>query len=256
MLEAYKAYLIGKLSEKGTRARKSYYRDTPGNAEIERLLVKIDTFHRDKQKQSVLVTSAVEGEGKSTVCANIAMASSRNRQNTTLLIDFDLRRPTIHEIFGISRKGGVAEILNDQMTFSSCIKKTHVDNLKILTGGSLKVSPLEIFNSAKVKQILDEARSHFDYIFVDSAPLLAVSDPLAIAKVVDHVVFIVKAGATSRHVAKRAIDMLMNVDVSIAGIILNDMKNVLPSYYQYKYDGYHYSAENDSDDNGKLESVS
>jgi len=227
-----------------------YYHDSPGNAETERLLVKVDNLRAGNPKQTVLITSAVLGEGKSTVSSQIAIGSSRNRKNPTLLIDFDLRRPRIHEIFGLKKEIGVAEVLTGQLPLRVCIKDTFVKNLKILTSGSLESSPLQVFSADRAKRFFEEVLNHFDNIIVDSPPVIPVSDPLTLAKVVDHVLFVIKAGQTPKRVAKRALDMIHSIDVQVAGIILNNMKNVLPAYYDPGYYGYEYYRY-DTNSNGK-----
>lgn len=220
--------------------QEGYYLDTPGNAETARLLAKIDTLRYNQEKQSLLVTSAVLGEGKSTVSSQIALASSRNRGKPTLLIDFDLRRPKIHQIFGLRKEPGVSEVLTRQLSFTNCVKNTFVDNLKIMTSGSLDNSPLEVFNAERAKRFFEEALHYFDFIVVDSPPVIPVSDPLILGRVVDHIVLVVRAGQTPRKVVKRAVDLLNGVELVIAGIILNNVNDVLPSCYDYKYYGYHY----------------
>lgn len=220
--------------------QEGYYQDTPGNAETARLLAKIDTLRYNREKQSLLVTSALLGEGKSTVSSQVAMASSRNRGKPTLLIDFDLRRPKIHQIFGVRKEPGVSEVLTRQLSFASCVKNTFVDTLKIMTSGSLDNSPLEVFNAERARRFFDEALHYFDFIVVDSPPVIPVSDPLILGRVVDHIVLVVRAGQTSRKVVKRAVDLLTGVDLVISGIILNNVNEVLPTCYDYKYYGYHY----------------
>ncbi|NIT59126.1 MAG: polysaccharide biosynthesis tyrosine autokinase [Aliifodinibius sp.] len=226
--------------------QRQYYHDSPDNAETDRVLAKIDTFRRGREKQGVLVTSAVLGEGKSTVSTHIAMASSRNRKSPTLLIDFDLRRPRIHHIFRQNKGPGVAEILRNKVPFYACIRNSSIANLKILTSGSLQGSPLQVINSENVKAFLKQVYNYFDFIVVDAPPVIPVSDPLILGKVVDHVVMVVRVGETSKRIVKRAIDMLNSVEINVSGIILNDVNNVLPTYYDYKYYGYPYYTETNS----------
>lgn len=232
------------------RIEDEYYQDSPGNAETERLLVKIDNLRQAGQKQTVLITSAVLGEGKSTVSSQIAIGSSRNRKAPTLLVDFDLRRPRIHEIFNLKKDIGVAEILTGQLPLRVCIKDTFVKNLKILTSGSLESSPLEVFSAERARRFFEEALKQFDNIIVDSPPVIPVSDPLTLAKVVDHVLFVIKAGHTPKRVAQRALDMIHSIDIQVSGLVLNNMNNVLPAYYDPGYYGYEYYRA-DIDSNGK-----
>jgi len=227
--------------------RKECYKDTPSNAEIERLLAKLDTVRDGKDKQSVLITSAVQGEGKSTASTLIALASSRDKKNPTLLVDFDLRRSRLYQHFGVNREGGVIDILSNRLPFKLCVKKTHFDNLKILTSGNLHSSPIGALNSESIKRFFNEAFHYFDNIIVDCPPIIPVSDPLVLSKFVDNVILVVKAGSTSKQVVKRAIDMIYSIEVDVCGIILNNMNNVLPYYYDTKHYRYHYYNDDNQD---------
>lgn len=218
---------------------KMNYKDTPGNAEIERFVAKLDTLCNGSEKQVVLITSAIIGEGKSTVASRIAQASAHNRKNPTLLVDFDLRRPRLHEVFNVKRSNGVAEIFSHGMPLRVCIKRTYFKNLFLLTSGNLKQTPFELFNSQTIKEFFMAIRNSFDNVIVDSPPVIPVSDPILLAKVVDTVILVVKTGVTSKFVVKRAIDMFDDVKVNISGMILNNMKGVLPYYYDY-YDYKYY----------------
>ncbi len=217
-----------------------YYDDTPGNAEAQRLFVKLETIRNGSEKHCLLVTSAMLGEGKSTISSHIALASSRNRRSPTLYVDFDLRRPKGHKLFNLEKECGVAEVLAGQKSFGECVKDSFVDNLKIMTAGELNFSPLEVFNSETARRFMETARSHFNYIIVDSPPVIPVSDPLTLSRLVDNVVFVVKAGATQRKIVKRALDVMAGSKIAVSGIIVNNMDNVLPCYFDPKYYGYQY----------------
>lgn len=221
--------------------------DTPGNAEIMRLLTKLDTFRNGTPKQTIMFTSALLGEGKSTISTNIAIASSRNRQKPSLLIDFDLRRPKLHHIFKVDKAPGVVDAVTNQVSFQELVKDSGFPNLKIITSGNLNESPIKIFNAQNIKAFLDTASSYYDNIIVDAPPVIPVSDPLVIGKFVDNVILVAKAGETPKRVIQRAVDMIHNVEIKISGIILNNMRNVLPYYYDHKYYGYDY-YNYDSDD--------
>ena len=223
-----------------TEFRTSRYYDSPGNAEIERLNAKLDALRNGNEKQVVLVTSAILGEGKSTMAAHIARTSARNRKNATLLMDFDLRRPRLHRIFNVRKRRGLADILGLKLPLKACIKKTSIPNLLLLTSGNVQQNPLNLLKSDRIERILMEVRTFFDNVIVDSPPVIPVSDPLLLGRVVDNILFVVKAGTTSKLVVKRAIEMFDDVKVEISGIVLNNMNNVLPYYYDYDYYGYKY----------------
>jgi len=220
--------------------------DSPGIAEIERLGAKLDAMRNGKKKQIILITSSVIGEGKSTVASLLARCMAIHR-NETLLIDFDVRRPRLHTIFDISRKDGLIDNLRSTLPFNLCVKPTFIPRLNLMSSGILDVSPSEILNTDLVKTFFKNLGKQFDCVIVDSAPVIHVSEPLLISKFVDEVVLVVKAGSTPKYVVKRAIDMFKDVKVDISGIILNNMQNVLPHYYDYNSYGYQYYEYMDDD---------
>ncbi len=217
------------------------YQDSPANAEIERLVAKIDTLRNGKAQQTIMVTSSLQGEGKSTVATRIAQTMARKR-GKTLLVDFDLRRPRQHRIFDVIRGDGVVDILNFGLSVQRCLKETSVPKLFLVTSGIVKENPIELLNMDKVQKLLNEARENFDYVVLDAPPIIPVSDPLLLGKLVDNVILVIKAGETSRNIIKRAVDMFYDVKVDISGVVLNNMKNVLPYYYDHDYYGYKYFA--------------
>ncbi|MFQ5771585.1 MAG: tyrosine-protein kinase family protein [bacterium] len=234
-----KLKLNWKISKKTlSKSPDENYRDSPGNAEIERLVTKLDTLRDGRLNQIVLITSAVLGEGKSTLASRIALSSARNRKKPTLLVDFDLRRPRLHQIFRVKESPGVAEILRSTLPLEFCFKKTSVPNLMLLPSGKLRDNPVDLLCLDKLDNLFTEVRTLFDNVIIDSPPTIPVSEPLVLGKSVDNVILVIKAGATSKQVVKCAIDMFYDVGIDISGIVLNNMNNVLPYYYDYKY--YHY----------------
>lgn len=222
------------------RSGNGNYKDTPGNAEIERLVAKLTMLRNESAKQSILITSAILGEGKSTIASLIARSMACNQNRATLLIDFDIRRPRLHHIFDLNREQGITDILNANLPVHACLKKTFLPNLTLLPSGNTPASHKQVINSDNIQSLLKEVLADFDNVIIDAPPILPVSDPLILATLVDQVLLVVKAGTTSRYVVKRAIDMFTDVNVAISGIILNNMKNVLPYYYDHKYYGYHF----------------
>lgn len=231
-------------SQKGEAAsfHKKAYRDTPGNAEIERLVAKLGILRMPgKPCQSILITSALQGEGKSTVAANIGQSLARNNKKPTLLIDFDIRRPRQHQIFGLPKAPGMVDILSTEFSIKDCFKSTSFPNLLVLTSGEINQNPTEILKSDHLHAFFDETSNHFGHIVIDSPPVLPVSDPLVLSKFADNVLVTIRAGHTHRQMVKQAIDMLRQVEADVDGIVLNNVDNVLPmsdDYSQYEYDYY------------------
>jgi capsular exopolysaccharide synthesis family protein len=216
-----------------------YFTDSPGSAEIGRLGAKLDSMKNGRQRQFILITSSVSGEGKSTIASLLARSKALHHQKT-LLVDFDIRRPKLDTIFNVPKKNGLVDILRSELPLNLCIKRTHIPNLTLITSGFLTGNPVEVLNSERIKLFFESIGEHCDEIIIDSPPAIPVSDPLILSKFVDNVILVVKAGSTSKFVVRRAINMFNDINVKLSGIILNNMANVLPYYYDHKSYGYQY----------------
>ncbi|MEJ2050674.1 MAG: CpsD/CapB family tyrosine-protein kinase, partial [Calditrichota bacterium] len=216
--------------------------------EIERLEVKLIWFNVAKANQTILVTSSVGGDGKSTISLLLAQAIAKNINKKTLLIDFDLRRSKQHHLFGVDREPGLSDLLTSDIPVTSCLRDTPFPNLTLITGGKKLESPDEFLKINNIENFMVKIVDHFEYIIIDSPPVLPVSDPLILSKLVDQIVFVIKAGFTSKNMVYRTMDMLEDLDVRVTGVVLNNLGNVLPYYYNHKYYGYSYDKKNSSAD--------
>ena len=207
--------------------------------EFRRLLYKITHAEQDRELKSVLVTSSTLSEGKSTSCSLLGITAAKEGLRT-LVIDCDLRRPSIHRLFNLDRDLGVCEILVDGAAVKKVVKKSGLDRLDIITAGKVTALPSEIFDSARVGNLIEEVKFFYDLILVDSPPIVPVSDPMFLAQEVDGVVLVVKAGVTQREVVSRSVGIIRSGDARLIGVVLNDMSSTLPYYYDYGYYGYRY----------------
>ncbi len=223
-----------------------YDMESPYSTEFRRLLRNINGYDPNRDLKTILVTSAMLAEGKSTVTAFLALTAARHRQHKTLLVDCDLRRPMLHRLFAVARENGVTEILLKGKKVKDTIKKTSVDLLDIITAGKAVSQPAAMFDSAAISKLLEEVRFYYDLILVDCAPVLPVSDPMLLASEMDGVILVVKAGTTQREVAKRAALLLQNDKTRLLGVVLNNLSNALPYYYNESYYGYEYGQRENS----------
>jgi len=211
--------------------------------EFRRLLHNINEANSGQQKKSILITSALLSEGKSTVAAFLAVTAARLKHKKVLLVDCDLRRPTLHKLFAVSRENGIAEILGEGKTAKEMIKKTWENSLDLLTAGKVSSHPTELLDSAAIHKFLEEVRFYYDLIIVDCAPVLPVSDPMLLAAEMDGIVMVIKAGNTQREVVKRALMLMENNHPQFLGVVLNNLDNILPFYYKDSYYGYEYKPK-------------
>jgi capsular exopolysaccharide synthesis family protein len=179
-------------------------------------------------------------EGKSTASALLACTIARYRNTKTILVDCDLRRPRVHQLFGIPKEEGVAEVLNGARKLDTCFKRTSIENLRLLTAGATIDNPMELFNSSRLRDLFSEIKFYFDTVIVDSPPVIPVTDTLILSPEMDGALMVIKAGETHKQVVKRAVHMMRDAGFNILGIIINNQKAVLPYYYDQSYYGYKY----------------
>jgi len=189
----------------------------------------------DKEIRSILITSAGPGEGKSTVAANLALIISQ-ADKKVILIDCDMRKPDIHKKFRIENKNGLTNLLLQNLSIEESVFK-YMKNLSILSSGDIPPNPSEIISSLKMKNFLNGIRNSFDYIIIDSPPLIAVSDAIVLSTMVDGCLFVVASKETNRTEIQKAKELLLNVNSNIIGAVLNKVELKQKKGYSYYYKG-------------------
>src|SRR4029453_6198064 len=167
----------------------------------------------------LLVTSAEPGEGKTVTVANIGVSLTRLRQRV-LLIDADMRKPHLHELFGEDQQPGLANILTGKKTPRD-VRKTKIPGLWLMPAGSLTQNPADLLGSERLEKLIVYLRQHFDWIVIDSPPALAVTDASLISQVTSGVLVVIDCGRTPREVASAAIERLEAVRAPLLGAMLN-----------------------------------
>ncbi len=195
----------------------------------------------EQPPKTVLFTSAVHGEGKTATVVNSAVSFARTGARV-LLIDADLRRPACHQILGMRRGLGIAELLSGHIKPSWAIQPTHVDNLFFVSSGSSDVDPTEFIGSAKMRETLSLVRQLYDYVLIDSPPVMAVSDALLLSTMVDGVVMVIGSRGTSRDTVRHACSRLRHAQANILGTMINRV-NINDNGYSEDYYGSFAQAE-------------
>jgi non-specific protein-tyrosine kinase len=191
----------------------------------------------DKPVHTILATSTSPDDGKSTTIANLAITFAA-AGSPTVLVDADLRRPHLHQIFGLQNDTGlttwVAEAARTGGDSAAVapLKDTQVANLKVLTSGPVPPNPAEILGSQRMQELLASLRGSAEYVLIDTPPIIAVTDAAVLAPRVDGVLLVVNAGKTRRDLAVKARDMLKQVNAPILGVVLNNA-TIDKSAYQY-----------------------
>jgi protein-tyrosine kinase len=192
--------------------------------------------------KTIMVTSSTSGEGKSFVAANLAIGIAHDFQTHALLVDCDLRNPTLAHWFGVEENRGLSDYLTSGGNISEYIMKTEVEKLTLLPGGKIEDNPTELIGTKKMEALVTELKSRYRdrYVIFDSTPLLATAESEVLAKMVDEILVVVRAGVTPRETVIQAISSLEKK--KILGLVLNDVEfrsSGLSSRY-FGSDGYSY----------------
>jgi capsular exopolysaccharide synthesis family protein len=194
--------------------------------------------------KTLLVTSSVPAEGKTTTVVNTATVLAQTGAQV-LVIDADMRRPRLHQVFGLKNTEGLSSILSSDLSEAEILAKvTHFrdSNIYLLSSGAIPPNPAELLGSSQMKRLLEIAGEAFNYIVIDSPPIASFTDGVIISSLVDGVLLVVHGGKTSRQVVKRTRQMLMEIGAKIIGVVLNKAEIHSGEYYYY-----HYGYKRDSD---------
>lgn len=196
-------------------------------------------FSKDRERpRTIMVTSSMPGEGKTFVAANLAVSIAMGIDEHVLLVDCDLRRSSLHSMFGISNRTGLHEYLTKKATLPDLFIKTSIDKLTLLPAGGLPRNPSELLGSKDMKAFLEEVRDRYNdrFIILDTPPSQVLAETGVMANFVDAIIFVVKQNKTPRHMVKKAIEMLGKE--KILGTVVNWDERVHKTYEKY-YDYYH-----------------
>jgi capsular exopolysaccharide synthesis family protein len=227
-----------------------------GVAEAYRVVRSAIIFSTPRDKlRSILVTSAVPREGKTTTTVNLAIGFSQV-EDRVLLIDGDLRRGEIHKFFNAEKEKGLADVLLGEATPEEVIKQTDVPKLDVITVGSYPANPAELLLGWRLKELLDWARPRYSRVILDCPPVMGIADSAILGAAVDGVLFVIWAGRTSRRYVRVAKTTAVSRGAKIFGFVLNNLEpgrvgyyHYYPYYYSYYSHGYYYARS--EEDKGK-----
>lgn len=193
----------------------------------------------EHKRKTIMLTSSGPQEGKTTTAINLAIAMAQSGEKT-ILVDADLRKPRVEEAFGLKMEHGLTDILAGTEKMTADVHKTEINNLDIITCGSIPPNPSELLGSKKMEEFLAELEKKYDRIIIDTPPVLAVTDAVVLAGKVDGVIIVVKAGETHRNAIQKAKELIESVKVSnLIGAILNMVESHKTSGYYYYYRQYY-----------------
>lgn len=240
--EITKTGLVGNIPlDKDRRTEPAIAFDTDNSAIAEafrKLRTNLQFVAVDAPPRVIVITSSVPGEGKSTTAINIALALAEADHNV-VLVDGDMRRPSLHRYLDLVGQVGFSTVLSGAATLSDSLQKTRFPGLTVLTSGAIPPNPSELLASQAAKSLLNELRSEFDYVIVDSTPLLAVTDAAILSAAADGVLIIARYGRTKRDQLAHAVESLRDVDASVLGAVFTMTPTRGAAYYY----NYSYSEE-------------
>lgn len=206
----------------------------------------------DKPIKSIVITSSILGEGKSTTSINIAVTMAQSGKKV-LLVGCDLRKPSLHRAFIMSNSKGLTNILVGNEDYKDIVYKAKgVEGLDVIGSGPIPPNPAELLGSYKMKNFIEEMHEEYDMIILDTPPIGAVTDGAILSTIVDGTILVCSVGESDINAAKRAKDLLDKVNANILGVVLNKVPIDDGGYYKYHYSEYYdYSYDDTSTRSGK-----
>src|SRR5271166_3466998 len=203
----------------------------------------------------IMVTSSLPQEGKTTTSINCAVVLAQKGVRV-LLIDADLRRPSIHKTLGMGPRSGLSNVLTGSTKLEQAITRTAIlPNLFVLPAGTPPPNPAELLASANMRDVLDQLRGQYDHIVVDTPPTLSVTDAVVLSPRADAIVLVIRSGQTTKQALRRSRDILMQVNAKVSGVLLNAVDLSSPDYYYYyeyqgKYARYYRDEQSHDEEDG------
>jgi len=192
----------------------------------------------------IMVTSPTRSEGKTTTSLNTAISLTKSNSKV-VIIDADMRRPKLHNIFSVENIAGLSTFLSGNINFGEhLIKKTYVENLDLISSGPIPPNPAELLSSSRFQELIYNLYSIYNFIIIDTPPVIGISDPLIISSYTDGVILVIRSGMTDKNAVKEARRLLLSINAKILGVVLNsiDEASIRYSHY-YNYYKYYYTNE-------------
>jgi len=187
-------------------------------------------FQDSKKTKTIAFVSSRDGEGTSTIAANFAMCLAADPQLTILLIDGNLRKPILHDVFDVDRENGLSDIILSETDLHSILKKTMLPNLLLITAGRHIADLRQMYKASRLVEILESQAKHVDYILFDFPPVNSYPESAVFASQCDGTILVVHAGAVRREVVRNAQQQLTKLQANILGVVLNRRKYYIPKF--------------------------
>ena len=223
---------------KPLNALEAINKEWPIAVEIRKLQSRLWRLTQKQDKRVVLFTSAVGGEGKTTTTAYTAATLASHGGRRILILDCDLRRPTMHEHFELDPGPGMSELLIGKSDLDGVTRSTPLEGLKVITAGEAPENPGMLLDSPRLTGIMAQLRRDYDLILIDSPPIVPVADTSALVPLTDGIILVVMAGKTPRPLLAKARELVLGMGGSILGLVVGNAQEASPESYR---DSYYYS---------------
>ncbi|VAX37361.1 Tyrosine-protein kinase EpsD [hydrothermal vent metagenome] len=199
------------------------------------LRTNILSLNKSKPPKTIVITSSLHSEGKTITSLNLAVALSQAiHKPKVLLVDADMRKGRIERYLGVDQKEGLSDILSGQKNIEDVVFHLDTENLTFISSGEVPENPAELLSSNKMKQFLSQTRAQFDFVIIDTPPIIAVTDSGIIGAQADGIIMVVQAGRTQRGIVRRAQELLYQSHSKVLGQVLTNIEYHLPEYI-YRY---------------------
>lgn len=202
-----------------------------------------------KELKTLAVTSCTPNEGKSMTIANLAVVLTQAGKSV-LIMDCDMRNPTVHKNFNLSNKVGLSSCISMGTALSDAVQKTSIEGLYALTGGVIPPNPSELLGSEQMKNVLQRAKEQYDYVLIDTPPVMPVTDALIVSRFVDGMILVIASAEVKVEMARDVKKQLQHAGANILGVVLNKVRS---EHHGYGYGYYYYYGHEGAcgGDNGK-----
>jgi polysaccharide biosynthesis transport protein len=232
--EATELAVTGKIPYAGRMGQERFFINDPRQEEaFRRLRTNLFTIEQDPPLRTLLVTSAEPGEGKSTVVVNLARAIAQSGR-MVIVVDCDLRAPTMHKAFGLSNDVGLSDVLQYQANLEIAVRFSNTPGVFVLTSGTLPPNPAEMVGSSHMTALIRQLAQQFDVVLLDTPALLAVTDAAVLAPAVDGVLLVVRRAQAQQEAVHATREQLANVKARLVGLVVNGVEQDHAYYYYHQ----------------------
>jgi capsular exopolysaccharide synthesis family protein len=199
----------------------------------------------DKPLRTLLITSAFSGDGKSTIAANLGAAIAQS-DKSVVMIDTDMRRPSLHRKMDTSNNVGLSTyFVNQDMPLEEVMQRTYVYGVSLIPSGPLPPNPAELLATRKMRDVLENVKASADLVIIDAPPVMPVTDAMVLAAQVDGVLLVVRAGLTRETAVIQIVEQMRRSNVNIIGLVVNDIEKNRMRGYTYRRGQYYYNRQQD-----------